>query len=74
VPVSFDPWWMLLELLTGGIGFVLFTYGRKQQRLPYLVSGILFMAYPFVVTSIVGLLAGGLVLAAGTWWTVRLGW
>lgn len=72
--MSFDPWWILLELLLGGIGFVLFVYGKKQQRMPQLVTGVLFMVYPFFVTSSVGLLLGAILLGAALWWAIRLGW
>lgn len=70
----FDSGWIFLELVVGGVGFVLFTYGRKQQRAPQLIGGVLFMVYPFFVTSVPGLLAVAVLLAAGTWWAVRLGW
>jgi hypothetical protein len=58
----------------GGIGFVLFTYGRKQQRIPQLVAGLLFMIYPFFITSTTGLLLCGLLLSLATWWAIRMGW
>jgi hypothetical protein len=57
----------LLELLTGGVGFVVFTYGRRQERVPPLVTGLLFMAYPFFVTGSVGLNVGGIPLGGGLW-------
>ncbi len=72
--MTLDPGWILLELLVGGIGFVLVTYGKKQERFPHLVTGALFMLYPWFVTSSAGLAVGGLLLAAALWWAVRLGW
>ena len=30
--MSFDPTWLFLSLFPSGAGFVLFVYGRKQQR------------------------------------------
>jgi hypothetical protein len=69
-----DTGWILLELLVGGVGFVLFTYGRKRVRLPHLVTGVLYMVYPWFVTSSIGLVVGGLLLAGGLWCAVRLGW
>jgi hypothetical protein len=72
--MSFEPAWILLELVLGGVGFVLFTYGRRQQRVPQLVAGLLFMVYPFFITSTVALAAVGLLLAGGLWWAIRLGW
>jgi len=72
--MSLSPGWILIELLLGGIGFVLFTYGRKQERPPQLVTGILYMVYPFFVTSPAWLIVVGLLLGGGLWWVVRLGW
>ncbi len=72
--MSLEPGWILLELLVGGIGYVIFTYGRKQERLPQLVAGLLVMVYPYFVTSLVGLLAGGVLLLGGLWYAVAAGW
>jgi len=30
--MSFDPTWLFLSLIPAGIGFVLFVYGKKQER------------------------------------------
>lgn len=72
--MSFDPWWITVELLISGAGFVLFTYGRRQERLPQLLGGLACMVVPFFVSSFAGLFAGAAVVAVGTWWAVRLGW
>jgi hypothetical protein len=72
--MSFDPGSILLELLVGGVGFVLFTYGRKQQRAPHLVVGLLFMVYPVFVSSLLALVVVAILLGGGLWWAVRLGW
>jgi hypothetical protein len=72
--MSFDAGWIMWELVLGGVGFVLFTYGRKQQRIPQLVAGLLFMVYPMFVSGVVGLLLVGCLLGGGLWLAVRLGW
>ena len=38
--MDFDPTLLMLSLVPSGIGFVLFMYGRKQQRWPHLAGGI----------------------------------
>ncbi len=53
---------------------MLFTYGRKQLRIPQMVAGVLFMVYPFFVTSSVGLVVAGIVLGGGLWLVIRMGW
>ena len=72
--MSFDPGWIMWEVVLGGVGFVLFTYGRKQQRIPQLVAGVLYMVYPMFVSGVVGLVVVGCLLGAGLWLAIRLGW
>lgn len=72
--MSFDPAWILWELVIGGVGFVLFTYGRRQQRVPQLVAGLVFMIYPMFVSGTVALVATGCLLGAALWFVLRLGW
>jgi hypothetical protein len=57
--MSFDPVWLFLSLFPGGIGLVLFVYGRKQDRWPQLLAGLGFMAYPYFTTTIGALTASG---------------
>lgn len=72
--MSFDPTWLFLSLIPGGIGFVLFVYGKKQERWPQLAAGLLFMMYPYFATSVVSLVATGLVIGFILWYAIRLGW
>jgi hypothetical protein len=72
--MSLDSWLILVELVVGGAGFVLFTYGRRQERLPQLLGGLACLVIPFFLTSLAGLLIGATVVTFGTWWAVRLGW
>ena len=74
MPFSIDPTWLFLSLIPGGIGFVLFVYGKKQGRWPYLVAGLLFMAYPYVATTVLSLTVGGVLLGGLLWFAIRLGW
>ena len=72
--MSFDPTWLFLSLIPGGVGFVLVVYGKKQQRWPQLAAGLLFMAYPYFATSLMSLVAIGLVIGFTLWYAIRLGW
>ena len=72
--MSLDPAWLFLSLIPGGIGFVLFVYGKKQQRMPLLIAGLVFMVYPYFTPTTTSLLGVGLLLGAGLWTAVRLGW
>ena len=72
--MTFDPTWLLVSLIPGGIGFVLFVYGKKQQRWPHMVAGVLFTVYPYFTPSIASLVATGTAIGFLLWYAVRLGW
>jgi hypothetical protein len=72
--VSFDPTWLFLSLFPSGAGFVLFVYGRKQQRWTLLVFGIAFMVYPYFTPTIAALVGAGALLSAALWLAIRAGW
>jgi len=50
--MSFDPTFLFLSLIPGGVGFVLFVYGKKQQRWPHMVAGLLFLFSPFTLFTL----------------------
>ena len=72
--MTLDPTWLFLSLIPGGIGFVLFVYGKKQGRWPQMVAGMLFMAYPYLATTVWTLVIGGAAIGAALWVAMRLGW
>ena len=69
-----DPVLLLASLVPGGIGFVLFVYGKKQQRWPQLVAGLLFMIYPYFTSGLAALTGVGAALGLALWYAVRAGW
>ena len=72
--MSLDPTWLYLSLIPAGIGFVLLTYGRKQQRWPQIVAGLGFMVYPYFATTVTALISVGAALAGLLWMTLKLDW
>ena len=72
--MDLDPTWLLLSLIPSGIGFVLFTYGKKQDRWPHLVGGLLFMVYPYFTPNVASLLGVGAALGATVYFLVNAGW
>ena len=72
--MRFDPTWLFVSLIPGGIGFVLFMYGKKQQRWSHLAAGLLFMVYPYFATTVMSLVATGGAIGFCLWYAVRLGW
>lgn len=72
--MNLDASTLFLSLITGGIGLVLFVYGKKQSRWPQLVAGLLLMAYPYVVSDLTVSIVIGVAIVAGLWLAVRQGW
>ena len=65
---------LVLSLIPSGIGFVLFYYGKKQQRMPQLVGGLALMVYPYFTTTLLSMVTTGSVIGAATWYAIRQGW
>jgi branched-subunit amino acid transport protein len=72
--VNFDPTWLFVSMIPSGIGFVLFVYGKKQQRWPHMLAGIVFSIYPYFTPSILVMVVVGVALGTGLWVAVRGGW
>jgi len=69
-----DPTWLFLSLFPSGIGFVLLAYGNKEGRWPQLVTGLIFLVYPYFTDSIAALVGVGAALGVGLWLGLRAGW
>lgn len=72
--MDLNPTLLMLSLIPSGIGFVLFMYGRKQQRWPQLVCGLLLMVYPYFTTTITTMVGGGVLLGAALYVMLAAGW
>jgi hypothetical protein len=72
--MNLDATWVFLSLIPGGIGFVLFVYGKKQDRWPHLVTGLVLMVYPYFTTSVAALIGVGALICGALWYAVRAGW
>jgi hypothetical protein len=72
--LSFDPSSLFLSLIVSGVGFVLFTYGKKQDRFPHLGAGLVLMIYPYFVGSAVPMLLVGAAIVGALWLAVRSGY
>ncbi len=72
--LNFDPNLLILSLIPSGVGFVLFTYGRKEHRYPQLLCGILFMVYPYFTQTMTSMASVGVALGALLWVMLQLGW
>jgi hypothetical protein len=61
-------------LIPGGLGFVLFVYGKKQARPPQLVAGLALMRYPYFTPTVTSLAGIGALICTALWYAIRLGW
>ncbi len=71
--MNLSPGWLFLSLIVGGVGTALFIYGKKQGRLPQLISGLALMIYPYFVRSTAWSVAIAVAIIVGLWLAVRQG-
>jgi hypothetical protein len=64
---------MLASFLVSTVGFGFFIYGKKQLRIPQLVTGVALMVYPYFIGSPAWMLGVGAAMLLGLWLTVRAG-
>jgi len=71
--MHFESSSLIASLVVSSIGFVVFVYGKRQQRVPQVVVGLALMGFPYLVPSvaIMGAIAG--VLLIGLWLAIRFG-
>jgi len=62
---GFDPNSLFVDLIFGSIGLALFGYGKKAERWPQIVAGLLLMVYPYFVDRTVTLFSVGAAIVAG---------
>jgi hypothetical protein len=72
--VQLDASSIIAGLGVSSVGFVLFRYGRKQQRPPQMLGGLLLMVFPYFVPSVAWMLALGGVICVLLWVAVRAGY
>ena len=65
---------LILSLVPSGVGFVLFVYGKKQQRWAHMAAGIALSVYPYFVDTALQMTVVGAVIGAAFWWAIQNGW
>ena len=65
---------LLLSLVPSGIGFVLFVYGKKQQRWPQMAAGAALAVYPYFVDTALQMAIVGAAIGAAFWGAIQQGW
>jgi hypothetical protein len=64
---------MIASLLVSLVGFAILWYGRKQQRVPHIVAGLLMMVFPYFISNALLIVGIGALLGGGLWLAVRFG-
>jgi hypothetical protein len=72
--LNLDPTLLMLSLVPSGVGFVLFVYGKKQERWAHLAAGLALMIYPYFANTSIQILLGGLLIGCAFWWALQSGW
>jgi drug/metabolite transporter (DMT)-like permease len=72
--MSIDPLFLFISLFPSGVGFVLFVYGKKRDRWPQLVAGLVLIVYPYFTETVGALVGVGLAVGGALWLALRLGW
>ncbi len=68
------PGELFLQLLVGSVGFGLFVYGKKSERLPHLIAGLLLMVYPYFVSGTWLTVVFGALIGGGLMTAMWMGW
>jgi hypothetical protein len=58
---------IIASIFVSGAGFVLFSYGKKQQRMPHLCAGLVMLIYPYFITDALLMLGVAVMLSALLW-------
>ena len=58
----------------GTVGFSVFMYGKKQQRIPHALGGLALMAFPYFVTNAGATMALATLIILAIWAATRAGY
>jgi hypothetical protein len=72
--MEFDVASLLVSFVISGVGFVLFSYGRKMERGPHLGVGLVLMVFPYFIDGVAAMLAVAAALGVGLYLALRAGW
>jgi hypothetical protein len=72
--MDFTPGNLFASLFIGSIGFGLFMYGKKQERIPQLAAGVVLSVYPYFVPNVGWMIGIGVAILAGLTFLVRAGY
>lgn len=71
--MDLSPAALFASLIVSTIGFGIFLYGKKQERVPQLVVGLVLAAFPYAVSDPLAVCGIGAALLLGLTLAVRSG-
>lgn len=72
--VSFDAGTLIAGFLVSGVGFVLFSYGKKMGRVPHVITGLVLMVFPYFVPGVLLMFGIAALLCAALYMATRAGY
>lgn len=72
--MNFDASTLIAGFVVSGVGFVLFSYGRKMGRVPHVVAGLVLMVFPYFVPGVWLMLAIAALLCGLLYLATRFGY
>jgi hypothetical protein len=72
--VNLDASTLVAGFLVSGVGFVLFSYGRKMGRVPHTVAGLVLMVFPYFVPNVLFTFGIGALLCGLLYLATRAGY
>jgi len=66
--------YLIANFAVSGVGFVLFSYGRKMSRMPQVVTGLVLMIFPYFVPGVLAMLGVAALLCGLLYMAVRAGY
>jgi hypothetical protein len=72
--VDLSASYLIANFAVSGVGFVLFSYGRKMSRAPQVLIGLLLMVFPYFVPSVLAMLGIAALLCGLLYMAVRNGY
>ena len=71
--MNLDASSLVASFVVSGVGFVLFSYGRKMGRVPHVVTGLVLMIFPYFVSNVPLMFGIGAVLCGLLYALARAG-
>ena len=71
--MDFETGSLVASLIVSAIGFVVFAYGKRLQRVPQIIIGLVLMGFPYLVPSVPLMAIITAALLTGLWLAIRFG-